>query len=104
LSDTKLQIQQIASAIYSKSHALNRWCNQPLTPWKRPPVTSTLLLPGHKHVEHVVLLDVVDSLFVGDHGEVVAIKLEDLVVHTQAGLAGGAVFIDVCHIDALEKE
>jgi hypothetical protein len=31
VSDTKLQMQQIASAICSKSHALNRSCNQPLS-------------------------------------------------------------------------
>jgi hypothetical protein len=31
LSDTKSQIHQIASAICSKLHALNRSCNQPLT-------------------------------------------------------------------------
>jgi hypothetical protein len=29
LSDTKSQIHQIVYAICSKSHALNRWCNQP---------------------------------------------------------------------------
>jgi hypothetical protein len=32
VSDTKLQMQQIASAIYSKSHMKSHTCNQPLSP------------------------------------------------------------------------
>ena len=38
---------------------------------------------SHEHVEDWLLLDVVHCLLVGDHGEVVAIQLEDLIVHTQ---------------------
>ena len=59
-------------------------------------------LPGHQHVERGVLLDVGHGLLVRDHGEVVSVALQDLVVDAEAGLDGGAVASDLGHVDALK--
>lgn len=48
----------------------------------------------------MVLLDVVDRLLVRDHREVVAVQLQYLVVHPQAGPARRAVLVDVRHVDS----
>ena len=38
------------------------------------------------------------------HSEIIAVALEDLVMHVKSRLAGCAVFSDFCHINALIKE
>ena len=58
---------------------------------------------GDEHVEDGVLLDVVHGLLVRDHGEVVAVALEDLVVNPEPGLDGRGVLADRGHVNALEK-
>ena len=57
--------------------------------------------PGDEHVEDVVLLDVVDGLLVRDHGEVVAVELEDLVVNSEPGSDGGTVGGNLRHVNAV---
>ena len=59
--------------------------------------------PGNEHVQRGVLLDVCHGLLVSNHCEVVAIALEDLVMHAQARFDGGAVAGDFSHIDALQE-
>jgi hypothetical protein len=48
VSDTKSQMQQIASTIYSKSHMKSHTCNQPLTfiPCLAAPFSSYGKVPG----------------------------------------------------------
>jgi len=58
-------------------------------------------LASHQHVEYGVFPDVAHGLFVRDHGEVVAIALEDLVVDPQTGSSGGTALVNLGHIDAL---
>lgn len=53
---------------------------------------------GHQDIQGPGLLDVVHRLLVRDHGEVVAVELQDLVVHHQPGPAGGAVGRDLCNV------
>ena len=38
------------------------------------------------------------------HSEIIAVALEDLVMHVKSRLTGCAVFSDFCHINALIKE
>lgn len=58
-------------------------------------------LAGHQHVEYRVFPDVAHGLFVGDHGEVVAVALQDLVVDPQTCSGGGTALVHLGHIDAL---
>ena len=51
-----------------------------------------------------MFFDVTDSFFMRHHSEIIAVALEDLVMHVKSRLAGCAVFSDFCHINALIKE
>ena len=59
-------------------------------------------LPGDEHVERGALPDVRHGLLVRDHGEVVAVALQDLVVDAKAGVNGGALLGNGGDVDALK--
>ena len=58
-------------------------------------------LPGHQHVQHRHLLDVVHRLLVRHHGEIISIQLEYLVVDPEARFGGSAIRSHVSHIDTI---
>ena len=58
---------------------------------------------GHKNIEHPCLLDVVHGLFVRHHREVVPIKLENLVINQEPGLARRTVGGNLRHVDSVVR-
>ena len=57
--------------------------------------------PRHQYVQGPCSLDVVHGLLVRHHSEVVAVKLEDLVVNQKTRLARGAVRGDLRDVDTV---
>lgn len=59
--------------------------------------------PGDEEVQHRVPPDVVHGLLVRDHGEVVSVALQDLVVHPQPRPLGRAPLAHLRDVDAVVR-